>query len=132
MNCILFCNMNCNFYVVYFWSVNFRHTMHSKSPVVNLAEQHETLLVNKWVATVNCYWYLRSCAHSLRLFAKCKWSYHFIITQVVFRHFFCVGIGNELLRVCYNFNYPIVCTKLITFLWSEMRSIIEVMCVAHA
>ena len=29
------------------------HTMHSKSPVVNLAEQHETLLVNKWVIVWN-------------------------------------------------------------------------------
>ena len=102
-----------------FWSVNFfRHTMNSKSPVVNLAKRHETLLVNKWV---NCYWYLRSCArsflnYSLWLFSKNKWSYHFIITQVIFRHFFSVGIGNELLRVFYNFNYPIQCTKLITFL----------------
>ena len=34
-----------------FWSVNFfRQTMHSKSPVVNLAERHETLLANKWLA----------------------------------------------------------------------------------
>ena len=38
----------------YFWSVNsFRRTMHSKSPVVNLAEWHETLLVNKWLAECN-------------------------------------------------------------------------------
>ena len=27
--------------------------------------------------------------------------------------------------VCCNFNYPIQCTKLITFLWSEMQSVIE-------
>ena len=27
--------------------------MHSKSPVVNLAERHETLLVNKWVTICN-------------------------------------------------------------------------------
>ena len=40
------------FYV--FWSVNFfRHTMQSKSSVVNLAERHETLLVNKWVVICN-------------------------------------------------------------------------------
>ena len=51
----------------------------------------------------------------------------------LFRHFFSVGIGNELLRVCYNFNYPIQSKKLISiFLWSEMQSIIEVMCLAHA
>ena len=37
-----------------FWSVNFfRRTMHSKSPVVNLAERHETLLTNKWVSGCN-------------------------------------------------------------------------------
>ena len=34
-------------------------------------------------------------------------DYYFIITQVIFRHLFTVGIGNELLRVCYDFNYPI-------------------------
>ena len=28
----------------------FRRIMHSKSPVVNLAERHETLFINKWVA----------------------------------------------------------------------------------
>ena len=57
-----------------------------------------------------------------------NYRYHFIITQVIFRHFFSIGIGNELLRVCYNFNYPIQSTKLIlsTFLRSEMQSI-EVM-----
>ena len=33
-----------------FWSENvFRRTMHSKSPVVNLAEWYETLLANKWL-----------------------------------------------------------------------------------
>ena len=58
----------------------------------------------------------------------------FIITQVIFRHLFSVGIGDELLRVCHNFNYPIQCTKFIlsTFLRSEMQSLIEVMCLAHA
>ena len=98
-----------------FLSVNFfRCTMHSKSPVVNLAEQHETLLwtSEQEYATINCYWYLRSCTlscvnYSLRLFTNYKWSYHFIITQVLFQHFFSVGIGNELQWVCYNFNYPI-------------------------
>ena len=30
----------------------------------------------------------------------------------MFRYFFSVGIGNELLRVCYKFNYPINSTKL--------------------
>ena len=61
-------------------------------------------------------------------------NFHFIITQLIFqyRHFFSVGIGNELLRVCYNFNYPIQSMKFIsTFLLSEMQSIIEVMCLAH-
>ena len=34
-----------------FWSVNFfRRIMHSKSPVVNLAERRETLFTNKWLA----------------------------------------------------------------------------------
>ena len=91
-----------------FWSANF-----SKSPVVNLAERHETLLVNKWVAickqsivTDNS----EGCAHSfvnyslfyfITKFTKYKWLYYFI-TQVIFRHFFNVGFGNELLRVCYN------------------------------
>ena len=51
------------------------------------------------------------CFISLQLFAKYKWSYHFITTQVIFRHFFSVGIVNELLQVCYNFNYLIQCTK---------------------
>ena len=69
------------------------------------------------------------CCNSLQLFLKYKSFYHFIITQVIFRHFFSVGIGNELLRVCYNFNYPIQSTKLISkFLRSEMWSVIEVMC----
>ena len=52
--------------------------------------------------------------------------------KVIFRHFFSVGIGNELLQIYYNFNYPIQSTKLITFLKSEMQSIIEVMCLAHS
>ena len=99
------------------WSVNFfRRTMHSKSQVVNLAEQHETLLVNKWVAICNSelllifkkavpiHLLINHCFISLQ-FSKYKWFYHFIITQVIFRYFFCVGIGNKLLRVCYNFDY---------------------------
>ena len=46
---------------------------------------------------------------------------------IIFWHFFSVGMGNELLRVCYNFNYPIQCTKLIlTYLWSELKSVIEI------
>ena len=54
--------------------------------------------------------------------------YYFIIIQVIFRHFFSVGIGNELLPVCYNFNYPIQSTKLIlsTFSRREIWAIIEV------
>ena len=101
-----------------FRSVNFfRRTMHSKSPLVNLAERHETLLANKWVSVCNSQLLLISkkdlpihlliiyCFISLQIFSKCKWFYHFIITKVIFRYFFSVGIGNELLRVCYNFNY---------------------------
>ena len=39
---------------VFCWSVNcFRRTMHSKSPVVNFLERHETILMNKWVAECN-------------------------------------------------------------------------------
>ena len=61
------------------------------------------------------------CFISLQLFSKYKSFYHFKITQVIFGHFFSVGIGNELLRVSYNFNYPIQSTKLIlTFLQGEM------------
>ena len=105
-----------------FWSVNFfRHTMHSKSsvPVVNLAERHKTLLVNKWIAVCNrqlllifkkavpIHLLIIHCFISLWLFRNYKWLYHFIIPQVIFRHFFSVAILNELLRVCYNFNYPI-------------------------
>ena len=128
---------------MFFWSVNFfRRTMHSKSPVVNLAERHETLLVNKLVAVCNSqlllifkkavpiHLLIIHCFISLQLFSKYKWLYHFIITQVTFRHFFSVGIGNDLPRLCYNFNYPIQSTKLIlsTFLRSEIQSVIEVMC----
>ena len=49
--------------------------------------------------------------------------------------FLSVEIRNELLRVCYNFNYSIglQCMKLIsTLLCSELQSIIEVMDLAHA
>ena len=53
------------------------------------------------------------CFISLEFFSRYKWLYHFIITQVIFRHFFSVGIGNELLRVWYNFNYPTQSTKFI-------------------
>ena len=36
---------------LHFWSVSFfRRIMHTKSPVVNLAERHETLLAKKWLA----------------------------------------------------------------------------------
>ena len=37
------------------------------------------------------------CFISLQLFSKYKWLYHFIITLVIFRHFFNVGIRIELL-----------------------------------
>ena len=58
----------------------------------------------------------------------------FYNNSLYFDIFISVGIGNELLRVCYNFNYPIQRTKLIlsTFLRSEMQSVIVVMCLAHA
>ena len=82
--------------------------------------------MEKLYATVNCYWYLRMLYsfvnyYSLQLLAKYKWSHHFITTHVIFWHFFSVGVGNELLWVFYNFNYPIHCTKSIlsTFLLSS-------------
>ena len=68
------------------------------------------------------------CFISLQ-FSKYKCLYHFIITRVIFRHLFSVEIGNELLRVCYNFNYHIQSMKLISkFLGSEMQSVFEFMC----
>ena len=107
-----------------YWSVNFfKRTMHSKSPVVNLAERYEILLVNNWVALCNIQLLLNfkkalpirlliiHCFISLQLFSEYKWLDHFIITPVKFQYFFSVGIENELLRVCYNFNYPIQSTK---------------------
>ena len=118
-----------------FWSVNFfRHTMHSKSPVANLAQRHKTLLANNWPAlckqsiVTDIYdgWVHSFVNYSLfyfiTIFSKYIWLYYFIINQVIFGHFFSVGIGNELLQICYNFNYPIQSTKLILskFLRSEM------------
>ena len=101
-----------------FWSVNFfRHTMHSKSPVVNVAEPSWKNLGNKWVAVcssqlfadikaVPIHLLIIDCFISLPLFSKYKRLYHFIITYVIFRQFFSVGIGNELLRLCYNLDIP--------------------------
>ena len=54
----------------------------------------------------------------ITIFSKCVWLYYFIITQVIFRHFFSVGIGNELLQVCYNFNYPI-CGQALISAWGS-------------
>ena len=53
-----------------------------------------------------------------------KWLYHFIITQVIYRHFFSVGNGNELLRVYYNFNYPTQGTKLILILSTVAQALL--------
>ena len=73
------------------------------------------------------------CFNFITIFWKYKWFYQFIITQVIFRHFLSVGIGNELLLVCHNFNYPIQSTKLIllTFSRNEMQSVIEVVCLIY-
>ena len=38
-----------------------------------------------------------------------------LCSQVIFRNFFSFRLGNEILRVSYNFNYPIQSTKVITF-----------------
>ena len=114
-----------------FWSVNFfRRTMLSKSPVVNLAEWHKTLLANKWLAL-----WTEGCAHSFvyyslfyfsTIFSKYKWLYC-ISTFLQCRNWKWIATS-----MLYNFNYPIQCTKLIsTFSWSEMKSIIEVMCLTH-
>ena len=64
----------------------------------------------------------------IRCFISLKYSQN-INDCVIFRHFFRVGIGNELLWVCYNFNYPIESTKFILskFLRSEVKCAIEVM-----
>ena len=110
-----FCNTLYKFFVIlmHFRSANFfRRTMHSKTPVVNLAKQHETLLPNKWLAVCNRRLFIIHCFYFDTIPSKYKWFYHFI-TQVIFRYFFNVGIGNELLQVCHNFIYPIQCTKLI-------------------
>ena len=76
----------------------FRRTMHSKSLVVNLAEQHETLLANKWLEVCNSQLLLIfKKAVPIHLFyfntkfSKYKWLYYFIIPQVISRHFFIVG-----------------------------------------
>ena len=99
--------------------------MHSKFPVVNAAEPPSNAFGKKCVAVCNSQLLLifkkavpihlliiHFCI-SLQLFSKYKWLYHFIITQVTFRHFLNAAIANELLQVCYNCSYPIQCTKFI-------------------
>ena len=70
--------------------------MNSKSPVVNLAERHETLLQTSdyQCATEGCAIHLLI----IHRFISLKYSQN-INDCIIFRHFFSVGIGNELLRV---------------------------------
>ena len=103
--------------------------MHSISPVVKVIEpswnafgkQVSSSVQESIVTDIS-----EGCAHSfanyslfyfIKIFSKYKWFYYFILTQVIFRHFFSEGIGNKLLRVCYNINYPIQSKK---FLRSEI------------
>ena len=80
------------FWLKYFWRVNFsRRTMHSKSPAVNLAEGHETLLANKWLAVCSIHLLIIHCFISLQYSVN-------INDCIIFRHFFSVGTEN-----CYGY-----------------------------
>ena len=89
--------------------------MHSKSPVVNLAEPCKQVTSSVQQKAVPIHLLV------IRCFISLQYSQN-INDCIIFQHSFSVGIGNELLRVCYNFNYPIQSIKFILykFLRSEM------------